>query len=186
MKTAEIAGLLPQVFRSSLDEGGVLAVLIEAMARQHAPSEAVLDQLDARFDPCRTDDRFVPLLARWVDLDRLFVQSAADGSAPAHGEVISTGIGRLRELVARAADLSQWRGTRRGLLAFLETATGAQGFHIDEQVAGDGGEPRPFHMCVHVPAGLAEHRVLIERIVEFEKPAYVTYDIDFTDNRGEP
>ena len=180
MKSAEIAGLLPEVFRASVEPRSVLALLLDVMAGLHAPSERVLDQIDACLDPRRTEDRFVPMLARWLDLGRLFVRSATDPAVQVGDEAISTGTGHLRELVARAAYLSQWRGTRSGMIAFLETATGRVGFDIDERVAADHGEPRPFHMLVTVPPGLLPHRALIERIVESEKPAYVTYDINFS------
>ena len=39
----------------------------------------------------------------------------------------------LRELIAAAAQLSQWRGTAQGLQRFLETATGIEGFELDEE-----------------------------------------------------
>jgi phage tail-like protein len=178
MTSAEIARLLPEVFRATLREHSVLGALIDAMAQQHGPSEQVLAGLDAFFDPMRCGEAFVPMLARWVDLERLFVPSAA--GAIASGDALSTGNGRLRALVARAAELSKWRGTGRGLTEFLETATGHQGFRIDEQVAGADGVPRPFHVRVQVPPALQPHRALIERIVDAEKPAYVTCEIDFT------
>ena len=184
MKSAEIARLLPEVFRAGLGQRSVLSSLLDVMAQQHAPSERVLDQLDAYIDPRRTEDRFVPMLARWVDLGRLFNRSADDPSAGPGRDAISTGTGRLRELIARAAYLSQWRGTRTGLIAFLETATGASGFRIDERVAGPDGQAQPFHIRVQVPPGLAAHRALIERIVDHEKPAYVTCDIVFTPNES--
>lgn len=185
MKAAEIARLLPEVFRASLHENSLLDLLLRVMEQQHAASERVLDQLDACFDPRRTDDRLVPLLARWVDLGRLFVRSAGTPSAPA-AAAISTGNGRLRELVASAAALSQLRGTRAGMIAFLETATGAAGFRIDEFEPGRDGSMRPFHIRVLAPPGLEAHRSLVERIVELEKPAYVTADIHFTDSPGSP
>lgn len=179
MRRVEIERLLPEVFRATLAEGAPLAAVLDAMAGLHAPDEQVLDALDEYFDPARAPDRFVPLLARWVDLDRLFMHSANSSVASSPREPIATGTGRLRELVARAAFLSQWRGTRTGLIAFLETAIGASGFTINEQVAGAGNRPRPFHIRVQAPAGAEPHRALIERIIEFEKPAYVTYELDF-------
>lgn len=177
MTSAEIARLLPEVFRAGLGQRSVLSALLAVMERLHAPSEQVLARLDAFFDPLRTPDAFVPMLARWVDLERLFVRSVAE--PPIVGDALSTGTGPLRSLVARAAHLSQWRGTRAGLIEFLETATAATGFRIDEQVAGPDGLPRPFHVRVHVPAALEVHRALIEHIVDSEKPAYVTCEIDF-------
>jgi hypothetical protein len=82
-------------------------------------------------------------------------------------------------LIARAAYLSQWRGTRKGLIAFLETATGASGFELDERVNDAAGQPRAFHMRVRAPHALEVHRALIERIIESERPAYVTYELEF-------
>ena len=189
MQRTSIERLLPEVFRATLAEGSPLGAVLDVMAGMHAPDERVLDSLDGYFDPARTEDRFVPMLARWVDLERLFVRSAAPGAKggasprpgePATtGEPIATGTGRLRELVARAAFLSQWRGTRTGLVAFLETATGASGFTIDEAVLGADQRSRPFHIRVHAPSTVEIHRALIERIIKFEKPAYVTYELDF-------
>lgn len=196
MQRTEIERLLPEVFRStlversplaepsSLPEPSPLAALLDVMASLHAPNEQVLDNLDRYFDPSRTDDRLVPLLSRWVDLERLFVHSAAGAAEPGEREPISTGTGRLRELIARAAYLSQWRGTRTGLIAFLETATGASGFDVDEQVLDPTtGRPRPFHVRVVAPLEVETHRPLIERIIELEKPAYVTYQLEFAARR---
>jgi len=42
------------------------------MEALQAPDEAVLERLDAIFDPRRTTDEFVPFLAYWADLTRLF------------------------------------------------------------------------------------------------------------------
>ncbi len=64
-------------------------------------------------------------------------------------------------------------------MRFLETATGSQGFEIDEQVPGPNGQPRPFHLLIRAPAQAARCATLVERIVEMEKPAYVTYELEF-------
>ena len=88
-------------------------------------------------------------------------------------------MGCLRELVAAAAYLSKWRGTMRGLTLFLETATGAPGFEINENVPDSDGSLRPYHIRVRAPEGVVSHRRLIEMIIEQEKPAYVTYDLEF-------
>jgi hypothetical protein len=39
--------------------------------------------------------------------------------------------------------------------------------------------PRPFFIVVRAPAEARRHQALIERIVEQEKPAYVTYQLIF-------
>jgi phage tail-like protein len=178
MKRREIEDLIPWVFRRTLRPGAPLAALLDVMEALHAPSERVLEEIDVALDPRRTGDAFVPFLARWVDLERLLEDESGRIEASAGRPVLPTGLGWLRELVAAAAGLSQWRGTARGLLLFLETATGTQGFELDEQVPGPDGRPRPFHLRVRIPEGAARYRSLIDRIVRMEKPAYVTYELE--------
>jgi len=87
----------------------------------------------------------------------------------------SVAVGRLREWIAAGAELARWRGTPRGLRMLLEAATGATGFTILEGVGSDG-EPRPFHLRVIAPRSTEPDRALIARIIELEKPAYMTAD----------
>jgi phage tail-like protein len=178
MKQSEIAQLLPGIFQRTLHSDGPLATLLGVMEALHAPSEAVLARVHAVFDPYETPDPFVPFLAGWLDLEQLLVQSAGQQNTGNVSPLIS-GLGRLRELIMAAAYLSQWRGTARGLLRFLETATGYRGFEIDEQVPGVGGQIRPFHLLIRAPGETLPYQVLITRIIELEKPAYVTYDLEF-------
>jgi phage tail-like protein len=175
MKRAEIEPLLPDIFERTLRPRSPLAALLDIMEALHQPAEEALAHLDACFDARRTADPFVPFLARWVDLERLFIEEA--DVAPAHPRIrLSTGVGRLRELVATAADLSKLRGTAKGLLQFLHAATGERGFEIRENVSSSG-EPRLYHLTVAAPAVVRPHRDLIARIIESEKPAYVTYEL---------
>ena len=60
---------------------------------------------------------------------------------------------------------------------FLETATGATGFEIEEIVADEHGEIIPFHIRVRVPEEATAYVTLIRRIIDIEKPAYVTYEL---------
>ncbi len=180
MKRNEIEQLLPVVFRRTLRARNPLSGLLEVMEALHQPSEDVLAQVDTTFSPYRTPERFVPFLARWVDLDRFFAERPADAAEPSQSlRLISTGLGRLRELIAAAAQLSHCRGMPTGLLRFLDTATGTSGFELDERVASPDGSSRPYHFQVRAPRSLARHRALIERIIEQEKPAYVTYELEF-------
>ena len=172
MDRAEIAHLLPEVFRRTATPGSPLAALLEVMEVQHAPSEDVLKQLDRFFDPYRAPAYFLPFLARWVDLGWLLEPQASGGSERA----LSSGVGHLRELIASAMYLSRWKGTAQGLIGFLEAATGCSGFHIDEMPLGEDGRQRPFHMRVHVPEDAEPFRGLIRQIVDVEKPAYVTWE----------
>lgn len=179
MKRAEIERLLPSIIARTVQPLSPLAAILDVMEALHLPSEAALARLDAAFDPRRTVDDFVPFLALWVDLDRLFKEPRGTGSVKWSRAKISTGIGRLRELVASAAYLSKWRGTAKGLRLFLQTATGETNFAIKENVDSDGCS-KLFHITVNAPVSLASHQALLERIIESEKPAYVTYQLTFT------
>lgn len=174
MKTAQIKRLLPSIFQRAMRSEGPLPAILGVMEGMHAPDESVLSGLETVFDPRRTPDAFVPYLASWMDLEVLL-----DVSRTAPTPSLSTGVGRLRELVANAATLSHWRGTRKGLTLFLETATGVSGFDVNETVLGANGQVRPFHLRITAPERLTAHRSLVQRIIELEKPAYVTYELVF-------
>jgi phage tail-like protein len=120
MQHSEIAGLLPEIFRRTLQPGSLLEALLAVMEALHEPSEEVLATLDRYFDPYRTPERFVPFLAMWVNLSPL-LRDVSDISE-LEAQPLSSGTGRLRELIALSASLSHWRGTRYGLQRFLETA----------------------------------------------------------------
>lgn len=171
MKRAEIERLLPTVFRDTVRyPDNPLADFLDVMEDLHAPTEVILKDIARFFDPYHTPDRFVPYLATWVDLERLLYETAyARTPSP-----WPSGTGRLRELIAAAAFLSEWRGTSKGLLRFLEVATGLTGFTVVENP-----DRRPFHVAFHAPATSVRFRGLIQRIIEQEKPAYVTYDLAF-------
>jgi hypothetical protein len=184
MKQAEIQQLLPEIFQRAVHPGNPLFAVLSVMELLQAPSETILQNLETHFDPRRSPDRFVAYLASWVDLDRLLSTAPVPASArpdPAAPATFPTGLGRLRELVAAAPYLSRWRGTARGLMTFLEIATGLRGFVIAEQPPGPDGLPRPFHLGIQAPAMAPATRLLVVNIIELEKPAYVTYDLTFAD-----
>ncbi len=176
MKQAEIARLLPGIFQRTLNENSLMYALLGAMETLQAPSEAALEHIETWFDPRRAPDPFVPFLASWVDLDRIWLEGST-GLSAAPSREFPSGMGRLRELVAAAAYLSQWRGTAKGLRYFLEVATGIQGFVINEQVPGADGKPQPFHIQVLIPDAARAYRPMIQRIVDQQKPAYVTCEL---------
>lgn len=179
MKNEQIASMLPEVFRRTLQQGAPLQAVLEVMEDLHAPAEAALARVERNFNPYTAPDAFVPMLACWLDLDRFFSPRALEGipdqSSPSP---LASGLGRLRELIAVAVELSHWRGTAYGLRRFLETATGLQGFKIDDNIDADGNAMAPYHFRVVAPAAAARHARLIERIIEQEKPAYVTYELE--------
>jgi phage tail-like protein len=174
MKSADIDRLLPGVFQQTLeDEHGPLRALLNVMADLHEPVEQLLDSVDSVFDPYRTPDAFVAYLAGWLDLTYLLVQ----GPQGSHDYALPSGIANLRELVNAGSDLIRWRGTSRGLLQFLETATGSTGFRIEDQVLDEEGMVRPFHIRIYIPAEAEQYRPLIDTIVRADRPAHVTYEL---------
>ena len=158
MRRADIAQMLPDVLRRTATSGSPTAALLAVMEELHRPAEEALAALPDVFDPLRTPDRFVPMLAAWVGLDRL--------SATPAGRLDSN---RLRLVVAMAAQLGRVRGTESGLRQMLEVATGQSGFELV-----DVG---PFRVRLTVPASSAGSRPLIEQIVEQEKPAHLIVDV---------
>ncbi|NIM94245.1 MAG: hypothetical protein GTO18_11110 [Anaerolineales bacterium] len=176
MKRKEIETYLPGVFQRTASPGSLLFAFLETIEALHTPSEDVLINLDSFFDPYRTPDHFAPFLASFVDLDQIWIEDPSGHTATSL-PAFPGGIGRLRELIAAASHLSKWRGTRRGLLLFLELATGIQGIEIEEWVPGAEGKPIPFHLRISIPDETVPYRAMIERIIELEKPAYVTYEL---------
>lgn len=173
MRQADIELLLPGVIRRTVTPGSPLDALLAVMEAMHAPADEALGSLGDTFHPYRCPDRFVPYLAGWVDLDR-FLTDGGDGTMG-----LPTGVGRLRELVARAAALARRRGTVGGFVELLETATGVTGFRVDEEVRDAQGEVRPFVVRLHVPPAAVRYRSLIARIVESEKPASVRCEVSY-------
>jgi phage tail-like protein len=176
-----IAALLPYVIARTARKGSVLDGLLSAMEGLHEPSERVLADLDAYADPRRCPDRFVPMLARWVGLEGV-LRPEGSGRAPVG---LAGDSPNLRELVARRSGLSRLRGTARGLIEFLEIATGVRGFEIEEGRDHEG-RAREFHFTLRAPAGAGVQRRLIEHIVELEKPAHVTCDVAVAGGRTGP
>jgi phage tail-like protein len=155
MRRESIERLLPAAYQRAATPASPLGALLEVMEMLHAPSEARLAAVDDLFAPYRTPDAFVAFLARWVAIgDHL---------------IGTTDVGRLRDLIANAAYLAQWRGTAAGLIRVIELATGLSGVEVCE--------PRPFHVLVSLPATGAAHLELVRRIASAEKPAATTCEV---------
>lgn len=205
MKNTDIARLLPAIVRSSLEqnsdnpEGCVLNALIKTMEKMHEPTENLLSHLQEEFNPLRARESLLPMLAHWLNIDRLYKpESLGDQRAMWACRAAPTDIGYLRELLARAVELSRWRGTCYGLQEMLSTATGINTYFIHENVGikqepetGEWqpdleGEPIPFHILVVIPEGARRYMDLIKRIIDQEKPAYVTATILERNRMGTP
>jgi len=179
MKRSEIEKLLPVVYQRCINPGTPIYALLDVMEGLHSPAEQVLENIDSYFDPFTAPDPFVRYLAEWVDLGRYLGDQFSDDAGIDQTIGVSIEPGRLRALIALAARLSQWRGTAKGLKLFLETATGVNGFSIEEKVNHDKGSPWVFHFRVRTPQAAARYQDLITNIINGEKPAYVTYELEF-------
>jgi phage tail-like protein len=162
MRRSAIERLLPTAYQQAAGPGTVLTALLDVMEQVHTPSEQRLADVAELFSPYRTPDEFVRFLAGWVAVDHV---------AGPPGTEVSPPVGRLRDLVAEGAGLAQWRGTAAGLKAMVEIVTGVPGFAVEES------PERPFHVVVRVPAAARPQLPLIERVVEVERPAAVTFEV---------
>lgn len=171
MKHENIKKILPDMFREAVSRQSPLDAIVGVMEALHQPTETMLREIDAVFDPLRTGEAFVWYLAGWVDLDWIYKQNESD----AGGLKAAINTEDFRKLISLAWYLSKWRGTAEGLKLFLETATDVDGFAINENPQDNNGRVIPFHVEITVPDAAADRLHLVERIIENEKPAYVTY-----------
>lgn len=166
MQREDIARLLPEIFQRTLpNEPPVLAALLGVMETLHTPAEQMLATLDSYVDPDLTPDRFIPFLARWVGLD-IFLEQDEQGRPH-----FASGLGRIRDLILASGELARWRGTKEGLIRTLEIATGQTGFTVSELY------DQPYHIIVTYPPTAAPYAQLLRRLVDLEKPAYVTCEV---------
>lgn len=191
MERQRIARLLPEIFQRTLPAQwwqdpapgvsrprSVLGTFLAVMESLHAPTESALEHLDSYFDPRQAPEDWLPILAQWLDLDRFLTMSGEFPGGPQ----------RLRQLILAAVSLSQERGTLAGFQRFLQIATGVSGIEITTTAR------RPYHITVSCPApelqayGMTDHQFCswLTELVEAEKPAYVTCDIEVELQTGEP
>jgi phage tail-like protein len=167
MRRQTIERLLPAAYQRAATDQSVLAALLEVMETLHAPDEQVIGDFDAQFAPYTARPDFLPFLAGWVTLDHL-----VGVRRPGAADPLLIPAGRMRDLLAEASALAQVRGTPDGLRRFLEIATGVRGFEITEP------SQRPFHFVVRVPATARAYAGVVGHIVEHEKPAATTFELE--------
>ncbi len=180
MRIEQIKNLLTYVFQEACYDRSPLKALLGAMETLHEKTENQLEVLDKTFDPRRTSPDFVFYLARWVDMLEVFSRQddfEHDGDIE-HLDLLS-GVGRLRELVMQSAEIARWRGTSKGMTKFLEVATGITGYKIEECVSGKDDLETAFNIRITAPIEASAMHSLVRRIIELEKPAYVTYELEY-------
>lgn len=162
-----VANVLPRNFDLGTPrDKDPMAAAVTAMAALLASIEAEIDGAPACLDPRRAPARFLPLLARWVDLEWLLERDAQGAYR------LRAGGDRLRELIATRAWCLRHRGQKEPLLLTLELATGLDGFRVET----DPEKPdAPYCFVLKAPALDATSRAMVRLVVEQEKPAYATW-----------
>ncbi|MDG5814093.1 phage tail protein [Chitinispirillales bacterium ANBcel5] len=178
MQTKEMLNLLPQILRQTAHPGSPLEAILKIMEELHKPAEEILSSQDTLFDPRRTRENLVTLLAHWINLEWL-VQSYSINSE-IFSENRSFLIERLRELIANGAFLSKWRGTAPGLQVFISIALGDERVRVVEHSNEDADNPIPFHIVVDINSAFKKFDSLIHQIIKKEKPIYVTYEVRYS------
>lgn len=192
MKRRDIARLLPEVFQRTLPEewwqenstgmpANLLGAFLTGMENLHGEAEETLEHPEYYLDPVLCQEKWLPFLAGWLDFARFLKHEEK------RGWVFPGGSQRLRQLILEAPALNRERGTLPGLRRFLRIATGIDAIVISYR-------DRQYHMTVTCPPpdyasyGMPEAVFLewLQELVEAEKPAYVTYEINICDPTGEP
>jgi len=174
---------LPDVYREVDFVGRLLKIFEECFE----PDVQISDALWAYLDPMLSPETMLPFLAHWVGWE---LTPAID-------------MQRQRYLIKQAMQIYRWRGTRRGLRFYIHLFTGLPlDEHLPEsekhisvfEVTGRGfvlgaaqigintsaGGRRPFHFIVRIRND-SQNRLdlaLIHQIIEREKPAFCTYDLE--------
>ncbi len=154
---------LPAIYQDSDFVGRFLRIFEDLVV----PVEEVLDEIAHYFDPRMAPASFLPWLASWIDL-------ALDENWPEE---------RRRELIHRGTDLYRWRGTRRGLLAYLFIYAGVQPTIVEHLTPKEGG-PFSFTVVLQVEDPAAVDEARLRAIIEAEKPAHTSYELRIEPKAG--
>ncbi len=166
---------LPAIYKKDEFTGRFLRIFEDILQ----PIEGVVDNVPYYLDPAVTPEPFLPWLASWLGL-------ALDERWP---------IDRRRRLVASAAELYRWRGTRRGVTEFLKIYSGVTPqiaeatsrprtslgsdtkLGVDTYLGGGGGA---FHFTVTIGGeNLSNIDIgIVRAIIEVQKPAHTTYSLN--------
>ena len=169
MEAREIARLLPEVFRTTMDPGSPLYAVVGAMVALLDPVDRRLDGLDHYFDPFRAPTAMLPYLAHWVDLGWIPIAEAGGGEGVPPEQ--------LRALIAAAPTLARSRGTRAGLEHMLRAVTRVPAIRVREA----DPQTRAFHLVVEVPRSEAGRVRLVDTVTRAERPAHLTHEIVMVD-----
>lgn len=185
MRKEQISSMLPVVFQKTRMSGEPLEALLDVMELLHEPADHTLANIEKFYNPYHAPDTFMPYLASWVGVSQFFGDYTSHNKPNSADKLnknydpIPSGMGCLRELVASATRLARLRGTSKGLIEVLEVATGIKDIKINEQALDESGIPKPFFIEISVPRSGELFKQFITKIIELEKPVYITYRLKF-------
>jgi phage tail-like protein len=129
------------------------------------PIERTVANIPYVFDAHLVPREMLPWLGGWLGL-------ALDERWPEE---------RRRELLASAARLYAWRGTRRGLGEFIRLYTGVTPEILEPtptEVSANRDLAFRFTVRIRLPAGADIDREILERIIDAEKPAFAAASLE--------
>jgi phage tail-like protein len=171
---------LPAIYRDYALMGRFLLIFESIMM----PIEHIVDNISSYFDPVITPGHFLSWLASWLDL-------SLDPDWPED---------RCRELVASAAELYRWRGTKWGLSEYIRIYTGIEpeiheyepGMTLDGDTKlgsgtqlGSGAAWCHFTVVLPVDKGNKIDDTKVRTIIEAQKPAHSTYSLRLKPKGGD-
>jgi len=166
---------LPGLYR----EVDFIGRLVKIFEQAFDPTIQTIDTLWAYLDPITAPVALLPFLAHWVGWE---LDSRWD-------------IERQRHLIRHAITLYRWHGTQYGLRLYIHLYTGLpleninireifeQGFVLGTTCVGidsmlGGGRPYHFIVELHPEQPDQINLVLVREIIERQKPAFCTYDLE--------
>ena len=186
---------LPAIYQEIDFVGRLLKIFEESFE----PTVQTLDSLWAYLDPLTAPEALLPFLAHWVAWDSNFYISAD----------------RQRQFIRHAMEIYRWRGTKYGLRLYLHLVTGlpldedkpeaekhisifesfGRGMVLGSASLGDdalvgGGKAFHFRVRLKIPIGSSEEpfaidESVIRQVIEQEKPAFCTYELQIEELRIE-
>ena len=161
---------LPGIYRGNGFLGRFLLIFESILG----PIQNQVDNLDSYLDPLTTSRNLLPWMASWMDL-------VLDQTWPEK---------RRRELVKSAAELYRWRGTKRGLTAYLRIYTDVvpeiteyiPGMRLDPETRlgvntklGSSGGGYHFTVTLSLDGNSTVDINKVREIIEVQKPAHTVY-----------
>ncbi len=176
---------LPAIYR----EIDFMERFISIFEQAFDPSVQTIDVLWAYLDPLTAPEAMLPFIAQWVAWP---IDPRWDSQ-------------QQRRLIRNAVTLYRWHGTRRGLRYYLHLYTGlpldedlpeaekhiaieevfSLGFVMGKAMLGEDamlGGGHPFHFIVRLrqEAGQSIDERLVRDVIEREKPAFCSYDLEIS------